>query len=220
MAGPGALGVGLLFVGGGGHAVVVCEAAQILCEQTGLRPLGCLDDQEEPALAHPPGAVPRLGPLSRLNELASKQVSWILAMGDLAVRRRVLDTLPDELSLGTAWTVIHPDASVARTSLVGRGVFVGPLAVVHARARVDHHAIINTGAIVEHHVRVGENTHVAPGAVLAGTSSVGRDTLIGVGAKVLPGVSIGDGCVIGAGSMVREDVPDGAKAVGSPARVI
>lgn len=215
-----ALGTGLLFVGGGGHAVVVAEAARILCEQSGLAPIGCLDDQEHPALASPPGAVPRLGPISKLSELATKQVSWILAMGDLAVRRKVLDTLPPELSLGSAWTVIHPAASVARSSLVGRGVFVGPMAVVHARARVDHHAIVNTGAIVEHHVRVGENTHVAPGAILAGGSSVGRDTLIGVGAKVLPGVSIGAGCVIGAGAMVREDVADGAKAVGTPARVI
>ena len=216
----GTLGTGLLFVGGGGHAVVVAEAARILCEQTGLSPVGCLDDQEHPALAAPPGAVPRLGPLSRLGGLASKQVSWILAMGDIAVRRGVLDALPPELSLGSAWTVVHPHASVARSAQIGRGVFIGPTAVVHARARVDHHAIINTGAIVEHHVRVGENTHVAPGSVLAGNSSVGRDTLIGVGAMVLPGVTIGDGCVIGAGAMVREDIADGAKAVGMPARLI
>lgn len=214
------LGVGLLFVGGGGHAVVVAEAAQSLCEQTGLRPLGCLDDHEHPALARPPGAIPRLGPLSDLPALASAQVMWILSMGDLAVRRGVLDQLPAQLSIGSAWTVTHPNASVSRSALIGRGTYIGPLSVVHARATIGSHAIINSGAIIEHHADLGENTHIAPAAVVAGEAAVGADSLIGMGAMVLPGVRIGRGCTVGAGAVVRADVPDGATVVGVPARVL
>ena len=43
---------------------------------------------------------------------------------------------------------------------------------------------------------------------------------IGYGTIVLSGVRIGKGAVIGAGSVVTKDVPDGAIAAGSPARVI
>lgn len=211
---------GLLFVGGGGHAVVVAEAAQSLCEQTGLPPIGCLDDHEQPALSRPPGAVPRLGPLSQLEALASAQMTWILAIGDLAVRRRIIDRLPAQLSLGSAWTVTHPSASVSRSALVGRGVYIGPMAVVHSRARVGDHAIVNSGAIVEHGVQLGVNVHVAPGAIVAGECVVGEDTLIGLGAKVMPGITIGRACVIGAGALVRANVPDGAKVAGVPARVL
>lgn len=43
---------------------------------------------------------------------------------------------------------------------------------------------------------------------------------LGYGVIVLSGVRIGKGAVIGAGSVVTHDIPDGAVAVGVPARVI
>ncbi|GLS00763.1 nodulation protein [Brevundimonas denitrificans] len=48
---------------------------------------------------------------------------------------------------------------------------------------------------------------------------IGRNVWIGGGAIILPGVTIGDDAVIGAGSVVTRDVPEGATAVGNPARV-
>lgn len=49
---------------------------------------------------------------------------------------------------------------------------------------------------------------------------VGDHAWLGVGVIVLSGVRIGNGAVIGAGSVVTHDVPDGAIAVGVPARVV
>jgi acetyltransferase-like isoleucine patch superfamily enzyme len=46
------------------------------------------------------------------------------------------------------------------------------------------------------------------------------DAWLGYGVIVLDGVRIGKGAVIGAGSTVSADIPDGAVAVGSPARVV
>jgi acetyltransferase-like isoleucine patch superfamily enzyme len=46
------------------------------------------------------------------------------------------------------------------------------------------------------------------------------DAWLGFGVIVLSGVRIGKGAVVGAGSVVTRDIPDGAIAVGSPARVI
>ena len=43
---------------------------------------------------------------------------------------------------------------------------------------------------------------------------------LGIGVIVLSGVRIGKGAVIGAGAVVTNDIPDGAIAVGSPARVV
>lgn len=208
---------GLLFVGGGGHAVVIAEAAQTLFEQTGLQPVGCLDDAETPALSHGPGAVPRLGGLDRLEHFAGEHLNWILAIGNLAVRRRVLDDLPGTLTLATAWTVVHPTATIAPTAQLGRGVFIGPGAVVHARARIRDHAIVNSGAIVEHQCEVGVNAHVAPGAVLGGEVVVGEDALVGLGSRVLPTVAIGKGATVGAGATVIEPVDPGTTVVGVPA---
>ena len=46
------------------------------------------------------------------------------------------------------------------------------------------------------------------------------DTWLGYGVIVLDGVHIGKGAVIGAGSVVTRDIPEGAIAVGNPARVV
>lgn len=46
------------------------------------------------------------------------------------------------------------------------------------------------------------------------------DAWLGYGAIVLSGVRIGKGAVVGAGAVVTQSIPDGAIAVGVPARVV
>lgn len=46
------------------------------------------------------------------------------------------------------------------------------------------------------------------------------DAWLGFGVIVLSGVRIGKGAVIGAGAIVTDNIPDGAIAVGAPARVV
>lgn len=49
---------------------------------------------------------------------------------------------------------------------------------------------------------------------------IGDGAWLGESVVILPGVRIGRGAVIGAHSVVTTDVPDGAVAVGAPARVV
>lgn len=49
---------------------------------------------------------------------------------------------------------------------------------------------------------------------------IGNDVWIGTRAVLLPGARIEDGAIIGANSVVRGTIPNGAIAVGSPARVV
>lgn len=50
--------------------------------------------------------------------------------------------------------------------------------------------------------------------------TIGDGAFIGTGVIVNPGVTIGAGAVVAAGSVVTRDVPAGAVAAGSPARVV
>lgn len=62
-------------------------------------------------------------------------------------------------------------------------------------------------------------TQRAEGVEFGKPVTIGRNVWIGGGAIILPGVTIGDDAVIGAGSVVTRDVPEGATAVGNPARL-
>jgi acetyltransferase-like isoleucine patch superfamily enzyme len=50
--------------------------------------------------------------------------------------------------------------------------------------------------------------------------SIGAGAWLGAGAKILDGVAIADRAIVGAGAVVREAVPEGAIAVGVPARIV
>ena len=50
--------------------------------------------------------------------------------------------------------------------------------------------------------------------------TIGDNVWLGGGVIVCPGVTIGADTVVGAGSVVTRDLPSGAVAVGSPARVV
>ncbi|MEM1165401.1 MAG: acetyltransferase [Planctomycetota bacterium] len=198
----------VMLVGGGGHARAVADWA----DTAGLRLAGFFDDDDSASI----DGVRGLGPVAQVEwALRDADRRLIIAVGDLAVRRGLIDWLATEASFAVC---AHPSAIVSGRAGLGDGSVVGPLAVVNAGASIGAHAIVNSGAIVEHDGVIGENAHIAPGAVLAGGVRIGRDVLIGLGARVLPGVCIGDGATVGAGAVVTADVAAGDTVVGVPAR--
>ena len=204
----------LVLIGGGGHALVVGEAAF----DSGWTVAGFYDDRADAPLS---GLAPRLGGiaelLARVGADGTGGTLLLMAIGELAARQRVITQI--QSGGDVAWArVRHPAATVSRRAEVGAGAYLGARCVVNIRARIGAHAIINTGAIVEHECDIGENAHIAPGAVLCGNVFIGAGTLIGAGARVIPGVRVGAGCVVGAGAVVVRDVADGAKVMGVPAR--
>lgn len=203
----------LTLIGGGGHALVVAEAAF----DSGWTLAGFFDDDAGAVLA---SLAAHLGAVSSAGaSLRGSGGAALLCIGNLAARAGLLAARGESGLEGVAWArVRHPSATVSRRAEIGSGVYLGARCVVNIRASIGDHAIINTGAIVEHECRVGANAHVAPAAVLCGRVTVGAGTLIGAGARVIPGVTVGAGCTVGAGAVVVRDVPDGVTVVGTPAR--
>ena len=203
----------LILVGAGGHAAVVLQTAH----QLHLEIEGIYDDNQSAKLLHRPPPPTPPSYLGNIEAFVNNQPShWLLAIGDLKVRRAILDQYNESASA----PIIHPTAIIAPDAELDEGVFVAPGAIIHTGAKIRAHAIINTGAIIEHDCVIGQNAHIAPAATLAGATVVGHDTLVGIGSTTLPETKIGSNCTIGAGSVVIRDIADSITAAGNPAKTL
>ncbi len=201
----------IVVVGGGGHARVVME----ILLAAGWRVAGYTDPAETGAAF---GALPRLGDDSELPALAGRYRHAIVALGDNALRGRLVRRVEElGFELGNA---IHPSARISPSATLGRGIAIMANAVLNAGAAVLDDAIINTAATVDHDGRIGRDVHVAPGCHLAGYVTVDEGALIGVGSVVGRGkpLRIGEWAIVGAGSVVVQDVSPFTTVVGHPAR--
>jgi serine O-acetyltransferase len=102
------------------------------------------------------------------------------------------------------------------------GISLPKSAVIGPGLRIWHFG----GIFLHPAVRIGANCTLRQGVTIGNREAdgavptIGDDVEFGAYAQVLGGVRIGNGCRIGAMSVVLCDVPDGATAVGVPARVI
>ncbi len=117
-------------------------------------------------------------------------------------------------------TVVHPSAVVSKYANVGRNVYLGPFATIHAGATIHDHAVVMAGAVVHHDVVVGPYAMLCARAVLAGETTVGEGAFVGAGACVRQQTTIGSGALVGMGACVVDDVAPYAVVAGNPARII
>jgi serine O-acetyltransferase len=98
--------------------------------------------------------------------------------------------------------------------VIGRGADFGPeFVLVHSNGVVINGAVRGGRNVkIEHQVTIGAERGQSP--------LLGDDIFIGAGAKIIGPVRIGSGVRVGANAVVLADVPDGATAVGVPARNI
>jgi serine O-acetyltransferase len=98
--------------------------------------------------------------------------------------------------------------------VIGRGAdFKEGFVLVHSLG-----VVINTSVrggknvVIEHQVTIGAEKGESP--------VLGDNVFIGAGARIIGAVRVGTGAKVGANAVVLDDVPEGATAVGVPARVI
>jgi serine O-acetyltransferase len=105
------------------------------------------------------------------------------------------------------------------------GIEIHPGAVIGRRVFIDH----GMGVVIGETAELGDDCTIYQGVTLGGTSlyrgakrhpTLGKGVVIGAGAQVLGGFTVGDGAKVGSNAVVVKPVPEGATAVGNPARII
>jgi len=116
--------------------------------------------------------------------------------------------------LGLLAALVYKLNAFLTGAVIGRGAQFGPgLVILHS-----------VGLVVNKSVRGGANV-VLEGGVTIGAEKdrspvLGDNVFIGAGARIIGAVAVGSDVRIGANAVVVKDVPDGATAVGVPAKVV
>jgi sugar O-acyltransferase (sialic acid O-acetyltransferase NeuD family) len=207
-------GGGVFVFGASGHGKVVIDAI----ERAGRHRVLFVCDDAAGKRGTSLMGYPVAGDRNELLARRGEPCQGIVAIGDNRARTDVAQWLVENGC--TLITVVHPAAVIGREVQIEAGTVIMAGCVINSGAHIGRNAIINTGATVDHDCAVGEAAHIGPGTHLCGHVVIGARTLIGAGTTVIPGVRIGADAVIGAGSTVLSNVPDGARAGGTPCRLL
>jgi sugar O-acyltransferase (sialic acid O-acetyltransferase NeuD family) len=202
----------LAIIGAGGHGRVLADAAR----RVGWDSIVFFDDRWPVIKENLCWTV--LGRASDFIADTNRFGGFIVAIGNPLTRLKIHHLLIE--GCNRAVTVRHPATEVGEFVQIGVGTALLAGAIVGINSHIGDASIINTCASIDHDCRIGDGVNVGPGARLAGAVSIGDGAIIGVNATIIEGVSIGNCAIVGAGAVVLSDVPDGATAVGNPARLI
>ena len=104
------------------------------------------------------------------------------------------------------------------------GIEIHPGATIGRRVFIDH----GMGVVIGETAVIGDDCTLYHGVTLGGTSwnkgkrhpTLENNVVVGAGAKILGPITVGTGAKIGSNAVVVKDVPQGATAVGIPARIL
>lgn len=122
---------------------------------------------------------------------------------------------------------VHPDAVIIGQVTIGAQSSVWPTAVLRGdrgaivvgeRTSIQDGSIIHT--TTQRHTLIGSDCVVGHNVHIEG-AWIGDNSLVGSGSVVLAGSTIGNSAMVAAGALVPPsmEVPDGALAIGVPAKV-
>lgn len=207
MSGNGKLAV----LGGGGFATEIMETAIM----AGWKSFEVYDDDISKHGQLVMGT-PCMGSLIDFEQ--KSKLSYILAIGDNAVRKRVSERL--ETAGHRAISLLHPTAVISPTATIAHGTFVGPYVWVGPHVKIGRYALLNMGVSIGHDALLGDWVQLCPGVRISGFASVGNGAFLGSNAVLGPQIAMEEWSQLTATSFAWRTIPAGALAAGCPARIV
>lgn len=144
-----------------------------------------------------------------------------LLPGSHAIRARLADVLCDRVARTAS---IEPGVRLSRGLTLEDGAGVGAGTWFVGAGRIVLGRRLKMGPqcmfITNDHTIPGDLQKFSEMPAKSADIYVGDDVFLGARTIIMPGVTIGNGVAVGAGSVVTKDLPAGAIAVGSPARIL
>jgi len=203
----------LIIVGAGGFGLEVAAYAQDITQSRlqALTLTGFLDDTKGVGTLHRGVAV-----LGTLESPIEPDALYVIAIGATENRKMVADKLA---ARGARFaTLLHPAAYVADSARLGEGTIMAPFSFAGPACEMGRHGLLNIYASMAHESRAGDCVTLSPYAGTHACAVLEDGVFLGAHAVVTKDVRIGANAKLAAGAVAYNDVPQGANALGNPAR--
>jgi acetyltransferase-like isoleucine patch superfamily enzyme len=158
------------------------------------------------------------GFLRNLAVRKKKQFNRRVSIGDLLTERK---DNASACGFGEGSTM-YDNVLVLGEVKVGRNTWIGPGCILDGSGgdlQIGDWCSISAGVQIYTHHTVNRSISLGEKPIDYAPTSIGSGVYIGPNSVIQMGVSIGDKAIIGANSLVNRDIPSGATAFGSPARI-
>lgn len=119
-------------------------------------------------------------------------------------------------------TSIYDNSVVLGDVEVGNNTWIGPGTLLDGSGglKIGSNCSISAGVQIYSHDTVKKNISGGVAPIERARTTIGSDCYIGPNVVIAKGVTIGDKVIVGANSLVLTDIPTGAKAFGTPCRIV
>ncbi len=203
----------LIIVGAGGHGREVIEwVIDINKENPTWNVLGFIDDNLN-TLDDKKSKYKIIGKIYDWN--IEKNQCFALGIASPVIKEKVTKLLMDR---GAEFvSVIHPSARIAESATYGIGLVAYPNSGIGPDAYVGDFVTLLSSKI-GHDACVGDYTTISSHCGVNGGVILGKRVFLGSHVAIVPNKRIGDDVYVGLGSVVINDVENGIKVFGNPAR--
>jgi acetyltransferase EpsM len=211
----------LIIIGGFGNGTVVQSTVEDINK---VKPeweiLGFLNDRE----VNPINGYPVMGKINSETVdkyLKDENVYFFYSLISVKLNFKFLDKLLDlKIPQNRFATIIHPTAVISTHSKIGFGTCIQPFVSVGPNTKIGNHVQIYAQALIGHGAVLEDYSYVANNACIGADVHLNEGAYLGTNATTLEFVKLGKWSITGIGAVVLKDVPDYAKVVGNPARII
>lgn len=201
----------LVIIGAGGHATSVASVSLA----AGFKVVAFIGDVKSQSTLL---GLPIFSKIDQVPNVATAQ--FIIAVGDNAVRERIVAEIERDFPTHRFPVVVHPTASIGINSIIANGTVIMPNVTVGPKSNIGQHCILNSNSSFDHDCDMGDFSSLAPGVTVGGGVKIGMSSAIGIGATVQHGITIAEDVVVGGASYVNKDLPKQVVCFGVPAKII
>ena len=152
-------------------------------------------------------------PLSKFDK---DEYEVVIAIGNSAVRKKIVDKLPVETKY---FTYIHPSVQIySNDVIIGEGSIICGGCILTTNIKIGKHSQLNLLSTIGHDTILGDYFTAAPGTKVSGNCKIGNHVYMGTNSSVREKINICDNVTIGLNSGVVKDINEEGIYVGTPTK--